>query len=81
MSTDGGWITIPAAAKTGVIFLRLREQLDEEKTIVDCVGDGYDSVKIDGVSKHILGYLQDFLFAPERSRTQVSHNVLAAFRF
>ncbi len=52
-------------------FDQLRDQLQEEMTVEQCVGDGYDTVKIDGASKHIYGYLQDFLFSPERSRTQV----------
>ncbi|MEN1679726.1 MAG: ATP-binding cassette domain-containing protein [Planctomycetota bacterium] len=52
-------------------FDQLRGQLDDEATVEHCVGDGYDSVTIGGVKKHIYGYLQDFLFTPERSRTQV----------
>jgi ATP-binding cassette subfamily F protein uup len=38
---------------------------------MDNVTDGKDSVTINGQSKHIIGYLQDFLFTPERSRTLV----------
>jgi len=52
-------------------FDQLRDQLEDDKTVQECVGDGYDTVQINGQSKHILGYLQDFLFAPERARTQV----------
>ena len=52
-------------------FDQLREQLDEEKTVQDNVGDGYDHVGTGDSKKHILGYLQEFLFAPERARTQV----------
>ncbi|MEM6328699.1 MAG: ATP-binding cassette domain-containing protein [Planctomycetota bacterium] len=52
-------------------FDQLRQQLDEQATVEHCVGDGYDTVKIDGASRHIYGYLQDFLFSPERARTQV----------
>ena len=52
-------------------FDQLRDQLQDDKTVEQCVGDGYDTVKINGQSKHIYGYLQDFLFAPERARTQV----------
>ncbi|MCX5700158.1 MAG: ATP-binding cassette domain-containing protein [Candidatus Omnitrophica bacterium] len=50
---------------------QLREQLDEEKTVAENVSDGSDTIIINGKPKHILGYLQDFLFAPDRSRTQV----------
>ena len=52
-------------------FDQLRDQLDVEATVQDNVGDGSDAVMINGVKKHVLGYLQDFLFAPERSRTLV----------
>lgn len=49
-------------------FDQLREQLDEEKTVVENVGGGQDMLLIDGRQKHIYGYLQDFLFTPERAR-------------
>jgi ABC transport system ATP-binding/permease protein len=49
-------------------FDQLREQLDEERTVADNVADGSDHVTINGVKKHILGYLQEFLFTPERAR-------------
>jgi ATP-binding cassette subfamily F protein uup len=52
-------------------FDQLRDQLEEEKTVLENVGDGTDRVKIGDKSKHIIGYLQDFLFTAERARTQV----------
>lgn len=52
-------------------FDQLREQLDENKSVFDNVGDGYDHVEIAGNKRHVLGYLQDFLFTPERARTEV----------
>ncbi|MDZ4655975.1 MAG: ATP-binding cassette domain-containing protein [Bythopirellula sp.] len=52
-------------------FDQLRGQLDEEKTVQDNVGEGSDEVVIDGKSRHVLGYLQDFLFTPDRARTLV----------
>lgn len=52
-------------------FDQLREQLDENQTIEENVGDGNDVIMINGSKKHIYGYLQDFLFTPERSRTQI----------
>ena len=52
-------------------FDQLREQLDEEKTVLDNVGGGSDQIEINGRNKHVLGYLQDFLFEPARSRTPV----------
>jgi len=52
-------------------FDQLRSQLDEEASVVDNVGQGSDYVDINGTQKHIIGYLQDFLFTPERARTPV----------
>jgi ATP-binding cassette subfamily F protein uup len=48
---------------------QMRDRLDGEKTIVDTVGQGRDSITINGKSRHILSYLGDFLFSPERART------------
>jgi ATP-binding cassette subfamily F protein uup len=52
-------------------FDQLRSQLDEEVSVAENVGQGSDHVDINGSRKHIIGYLQDFLFTPERSRTPV----------
>ncbi len=52
-------------------FDQLRDQLDEEATVQESLGEGSDTVMMNGVRKHVLGYLQDFLFPPERARTQV----------
>ena len=48
-----------------------REQLDPERTVVDTVGDGNDRVTVAGRTRHVHGYLEDFLFAPERARSPV----------
>jgi ATP-binding cassette subfamily F protein uup len=52
-------------------FDQLRSQLDESLSVQDNVGGGSDKVEINGSSRHIIGYLQDFLFTPERARTPV----------
>jgi ATP-binding cassette subfamily F protein uup len=52
-------------------FDQLRLQLSEDSTVQESVGDGYDTVFINGQSRHIIGYLQDFLFSPERARTPI----------
>jgi ATP-binding cassette subfamily F protein uup len=52
-------------------FDQLRGQLDEEQSVVENVGQGSDHVDVNGNRKHIIGYLQDFLFTPERARTPV----------
>lgn len=54
-----------------VYFDQLRAQLDENKSVADNVGEGNDTVQFNGRSRHIIGYLQDFLFSPERSRSPV----------
>jgi ATP-binding cassette subfamily F protein uup len=52
-------------------FDQQREQLDPERTVVDTVADGNDTVTVGGVTRHIFGYLEDFLFPPERARSPV----------
>jgi ATP-binding cassette subfamily F protein uup len=52
-------------------FDQLRDQLDDEKTVADNVADGYETVQIGGQPRHVIGYLQDFLFTPDRARTAV----------
>jgi ATP-binding cassette subfamily F protein uup len=52
-------------------FDQLRQQLDEEATVQDNLGAGGEMISINGGSRHVLGYLQDFLFTPERARTAV----------
>ncbi|QUN07360.1 ABC transporter ATP-binding protein [Shewanella yunxiaonensis] len=52
-------------------FDQYREALDEEKTVEDNVGDGKSTITINGKDRHILSYLQDFLFSPARARTPV----------
>jgi ATP-binding cassette subfamily F protein uup len=48
-----------------------REQLDPERTVVETVGDGNDVVTVGGRSRHVHGYLEDFLFPPARARSKV----------
>ncbi|MEI7998497.1 MAG: ATP-binding cassette domain-containing protein [Candidatus Omnitrophota bacterium] len=50
---------------------QLREQLDEEKTVIENVSKGGDTITINGKPRHVIGYLQDFLFTPDRARTPV----------
>ena len=55
-----------------VYFDQLREQLDLDKSVQENVGEGNDTLIINGSPRHIIGYLQDFLFSPERARSPVS---------
>ena len=52
-------------------FDQLREQLDEEASVFDTIADGAEFVEIGSARKHVHGYLQEFLFPPERARTPV----------
>ena len=52
-------------------FDQLRNQLDEERSVKQNIADEHDHVLINGQSRHIYGYLQDFLFTPDRARTPV----------
>jgi ATP-binding cassette subfamily F protein uup len=52
-------------------FDQLREQLDPERSVFDSVADGADFIDLHGTRKHVLGYLQDFLFSADRARTPV----------
>ena len=52
-------------------FDQLKEQLDLEKSVAENVSEGSDYIEVNGKKTHILGYLQDFLFTPNRARTPV----------
>ena len=48
-------------------FDQYRADLDPEKTVMDNVADGKQDIEVNGVKRHVLGYLQDFLFPPKRA--------------
>ncbi|WP_068546413.1 ABC transporter ATP-binding protein [Thalassotalea crassostreae] len=52
-------------------FDQHRAQLDVDMTVQDAVSDGKQEVAVNGKTRHVLGYLQDFLFSPKRARTPV----------
>ncbi|UYZ71595.1 ATP-binding cassette domain-containing protein [Moraxella bovis] len=52
-------------------FDQLKDQLDFDKSVAENVSEGSDYVDVGGRRTHILGYLQDFLFTPNRARTPV----------
>ncbi|MCP4267643.1 MAG: ATP-binding cassette domain-containing protein, partial [Candidatus Brocadiaceae bacterium] len=53
-------------------FDQLRAQLEEDKSVYDNVGDGNDFITLNGQKRHVMGYLQDFLFSPDRARISAS---------
>ena len=52
-----------------VYFDQLRSQIDDARSVADNIANGAETVTIDGKSKHVISYLQDFLFSPDRART------------
>jgi ATP-binding cassette subfamily F protein uup len=70
LAPDAG--TVRQGANVQVAYYdQQREQLDPERTVVDTVGDGSDRVTVAGRTRHVHGYLEDFLFPPERARSPV----------
>jgi ATP-binding cassette subfamily F protein uup len=52
-------------------FDQLRAALDEQKTVRENIGEGNDYLEINDKKRHVIGYLQDFLFSPDRCHTPV----------
>jgi ATP-binding cassette subfamily F protein uup len=52
-------------------FDQFREQLDEDAAVIDVVSQGHEFIEIGSSRKHVISYLEDFLFAPERARSPV----------
>jgi ATP-binding cassette subfamily F protein uup len=53
-------------------FDQLRAQLDESKSVLDNVGQGRDTITINGRTRNLMGYLEDFLFTRDRARAPIS---------
>jgi len=70
LTPDSGSIRLGTGLEVAY-FDQLREQLDEERSVFDSIADGADFVEIGGQRKHVNGYLQEFLFPPDRARTPV----------
>ncbi|WP_294615421.1 ABC transporter ATP-binding protein [uncultured Gilliamella sp.] len=64
--------TVHCGTKLEVAYFdQYRLELDPEKTVMDNLAEGKQEVMVNGRSRHVLGYLQDFLFPPKRARTPV----------
>ncbi len=62
--------TVKAGTNLQVAYFdQLRDRLDDSQRVVDIVGQGRDAVTINGKDRHIMSYLGDFLFSPERARS------------
>lgn len=70
LAPDSG--TIRRGTRVHVAYFdQQREQLDPDRTVADTVNDGNDTVVINGSSRHVIGYLSDFLFPRERAVSPV----------
>ncbi len=70
MPPDSGSVRL-GTRLTVAYYDQFRTQLDEEATVAQTIAPGSDFVEIDGARKHIMSYLADFLFPPERARAPV----------
>lgn len=53
-------------------FDQMRNRLREDKSLIENIGDGQEYIEIQGKKKHVLSYLQDFLFSADRARGPIS---------
>jgi len=53
-----------------VYFDQMREQIDDSKTVAENIAGDSDQVQVQGRSRHVISYLQDFLFEPTRARSK-----------
>ena len=70
LEPDEGSITHGTSLEIGY-FDQHRAELDEAQTVADNVGFGSDHVTVGGERRHVLSYLQDFLFTPDRARQPI----------
>jgi ATP-binding cassette subfamily F protein uup len=54
-----------------IYFDQLREQLDEDRSVQENIADGKELLELNGSQRHVIGYLKDFLFSPDRARSPV----------
>lgn len=70
LTPDKGKIT--RGSKLSVAYFdQLREQLNEEATLVETISTGGDFIEINGARKHVMSYLESFLFSPARAQSPV----------
>ncbi len=70
LAPDGGEVRHGARLQVAY-YDQQREQLDPERTVADTVNNGNDTVTVNGESRHVIGYLADFLFPRERAQSPV----------
>ncbi|RFP12404.1 ATP-binding cassette domain-containing protein [Duganella sp. BJB488] len=70
LAPDGGSARLGTKLQVAY-FDQMRAQLNEEANLMETIAPGSDWVEINGARKHVMSYLNDFLFAPERARSPV----------
>ena len=70
LQPDQGSVQLGTQLTVGY-FDQVRQTLNHDKTVAWNVAEGRDHVNVDGVDRHIVGYLKNFLFTPQRARTPV----------
>ena len=71
LKPDAG--TVRLGTKLSIAYFdQFRAQLDEQATLIEVISPGLDFIEVAGVRKHVISYLGDFLFPPERARAKVS---------
>jgi len=70
LEPDGGVAKLGTKLQVAY-FDQMRTQLNEEANLMETIAPGSDWVEINGARKHVMSYLNDFLFAPERARSPV----------
>ncbi len=70
LTSDGGTIKLGTKIEEAY-FDQLRDRLDENRTVRQNVTDGNEIIEFNGGTKHVIGYLQDFLFTPDRADVKV----------
>jgi ATP-binding cassette subfamily F protein uup len=70
LEPDAGTVKLGSRLEVAY-FDQFRSQLDPEAALADVISPGSDYVEVGGVRKHVIGYLEDFLFAPARARSPV----------
>lgn len=71
LEPDSGSIRL-GSNLSAAYFDQMRSQLDGSRSVIDNLADGREKITLQGRERHVISYLQDFLFSPERARTPVS---------
>jgi ATP-binding cassette subfamily F protein uup len=70
IAPDSGTIKLGTNLQVGY-FDQIRRELDPERTVASIIGDGKDYITVNGKDRHVIGYMRNFLFEPERSMTKI----------